>query len=165
MSIEIKVPLLPESISEASVATWYKKVGEAVKRDENLVDLETDKVMLEVPSPTDGVLKEIIKDTGSTVHAQEVIAVIEAASAKESPQTKPATTESKKDEMKPAVTPAFAEKKSSQGSSSASLSPSARRAASQHEVDLSQVTGTGKGGRITRENVLAANSVKQTPSQ
>ncbi len=85
MAIEVKVPLLPESISDATVATWYKKAGDAVTRDENLVDLETDKVMLEVPAPTNGILKEIIKPTGSTVLAQEVIAVIEAVAANAQP--------------------------------------------------------------------------------
>ncbi len=77
MTIEVKVPMLPESISDATVSTWHKKAGDKVSRDENIVDLETDKVMLEVPAPADGVLKEIIKQTGSTVQAQEVIAIIE----------------------------------------------------------------------------------------
>src|SRR5262245_3980769 len=78
MAVEVKVPLLPESITDATVSTWHKKAGDKVARDENIVDLETDKVMLEVPSPTDGIIKEIIKQTGSTVKAQEVIAVIDA---------------------------------------------------------------------------------------
>src|SRR5436190_23729601 len=77
MALEVKVPVLPESVSDATIATWHKQPGDAVKRDENLVDLETDKVVLEVPAPTDGVLKEIVKKTGETVGSQEVIAVIE----------------------------------------------------------------------------------------
>src|SRR5476651_247442 len=81
MAIEVKVPLLPESVSDATVSTWHKKAGDTVKRDENIVDLETDKVMLEVPAPADGVIKEILKPTGSTVQAQDVIAVIEAVAA------------------------------------------------------------------------------------
>src|SRR5205085_8636283 len=81
MAIEVKVPMLPESITDATVSTWHKKAGDRVSRDENIVDLETDKVMLEVPSPIDGVIKEITKQTGSTVQAQEVIAVIDAVAA------------------------------------------------------------------------------------
>jgi 2-oxoglutarate dehydrogenase E2 component (dihydrolipoamide succinyltransferase) len=77
MSLEVKVPVLPESVSDATIATWHKKAGDAVKRDENLVDLETDKVVLEVPSPVDGVLKEIKFETGATVTSQQVIAMIE----------------------------------------------------------------------------------------
>src|SRR5512142_2110758 len=77
MTIEVKVPVLPESVSDATIATWHKKAGDAVKRDENLVDLETDKVVLEVPAPADGVLKEIKQDTGATVTSQQLLAVIE----------------------------------------------------------------------------------------
>jgi 2-oxoglutarate dehydrogenase E2 component (dihydrolipoamide succinyltransferase) len=77
MAIEVKVPVLPESVSDATIATWHKKAGDAVKRDENLLDLETDKVVLEVPSPVDGVLKEIKFAEGATVTSQQVIAVIE----------------------------------------------------------------------------------------
>ncbi|HET7125977.1 MAG TPA: biotin/lipoyl-containing protein, partial [Lysobacter sp.] len=77
MATDIKVPVLPESVSDATIASWHKKVGDAIKRDENLVDLETDKVVLEVPSPTDGVLKEIKFAEGATVTSQQVIAVIE----------------------------------------------------------------------------------------
>ena len=75
MTIEVKVPVLPESVSDATIASWHKKPGDAVKRDENLVDLETDKVVLEVPAPADGVLKEIKQDTGATVTSQQVLAI------------------------------------------------------------------------------------------
>ena len=78
MTIEVKVPVLPESVSDATIATWHKKAGDAVKRDENLVDLETDKVVLEGPSPVDGVLKEIKFAEGATVNSQQIIAVVEA---------------------------------------------------------------------------------------
>ena len=78
MSTEIKVPVLPESVSDATIATWHKKPGDAVSRDENLVDLETDKVVLEVPSPVDGVLKEIKFDSGATVTSEQVLAIVEA---------------------------------------------------------------------------------------
>src|SRR5476651_1150301 len=78
MATEVKVPMLPESVADATISTWHKKVGDTVTRDENLVDLETDKVMLEVPAPADGVIKEILKPTGETVTASQVIAIIEA---------------------------------------------------------------------------------------
>ncbi|RBF29839.1 dihydrolipoamide succinyltransferase, partial [Xanthomonas oryzae pv. oryzae] len=77
MATEVKVPVLPESVSDATIASWHKKPGEAVKRDENLVDLETDKVVLEVPSPVDGVLKEIKFEAGSTVTSNQILAIIE----------------------------------------------------------------------------------------
>ncbi|MFC7521705.1 biotin/lipoyl-containing protein [Xanthomonas populi] len=77
MATEVKVPVLPESVSDATIASWHKKAGEAVKRDENLVDLETDKVVLEVPSPVDGVLKEIKFEAGSTVTSNQILAIIE----------------------------------------------------------------------------------------
>lgn len=156
MAIEVKVPLLPESISDATVSTWHKKVGDKVSRDENLVDLETDKVMLEVPSPSDGIIKEIIKQTGSTVQAQEILAVIEAVDAKT--VSKPAEKEvaEQKEEVKSQKSAETS--KSSSESKNIPLSPSARRAVKEHEVDVSQVTGTGKGGRITKENVMATIS-------
>src|SRR5690349_6402845 len=85
MSTEIKVPVLPESVSDATIATWHKKPGDAVKRDENLVDLETDQVVLEVPSPVDGVLKEIKFETGATVNSEQVIAIVEAGATASAP--------------------------------------------------------------------------------
>lgn len=85
MTIEVKVPVLPESVADATVATWHKKPGDFVKRDENLVDIETDKVMLEVPAPQDGILKEIVKAAGSVVKAEEVIALFEAGAAAPAP--------------------------------------------------------------------------------
>lgn len=161
MATEVKVPMLPESIADATVSTWHKKVGEAVSRDENLVDLETDKVMLEVPSPIDGILKEIKASSGDTVQASQVIAVIEAgkadspkAAAKTDESTKTATksdaSSTKKEETKAATKSADSGEPAAQG-----LSPSARRAAAEHDVEISSVKGTGKGGRITKENVLS----------
>lgn len=143
MSTEVKVPMLPESIADATVATWHKKAGDFVSRDENIVDLETDKVMLEVPAPIDGILKEILKPSGEVVQANQVIAVIEAGAAK---------TESAATATAPAKETTTQATKQSAGS--ATLSPSARRAVAEHDVDVSQVQGTGKGGRITKENVM-----------
>lgn len=154
MAIEVKVPLLPESISDATVATWHKKAGDKVSRDENIVDLETDKVMLEVPAPIDGVIKEITKPAGSTVHAEEVIAVIEAVTADATPSSKAPEVGSKATATTPAAPAAV--KAAAPLPSNAVLSPSVRRAVAEHNVDVSQVTGTGKGGRITKENVIAS---------
>ena len=85
MSIEVKVPVLPESVSDATIAAWHKKPGDAVKRDENLADLETDKVVLEVPAPADGVLKEIKFEVGSTVTSSQLLAIIEEGAAAAAP--------------------------------------------------------------------------------
>ncbi len=147
MTIEVKVPMLPESIADATISTWHKKAGDAVSRDENLMDLETDKVMLEVPSPIDGILKEIIKKTGDTVKANEVVAIVEenAAGAKPKASADNAKTETTKTApAQPAAT------------SSATLSPAVRRTVAEHDIDVSSIKGTGKGGRITKENILAA---------
>ncbi len=149
MSIELKVPVLPESISDATIAKWYKKPGDAIKRDENLVDLETDKVMLELPAPADGILQEILKPEGSVVKAQEVIGKITeggAATVAASAQAaKPAAA--KAEAPKPAVATAAAK-------TSAELSPSVRRASAELNVDASKISGTGKDGRVTKEDVL-----------
>lgn len=147
MAIEVKVPLLPESISDATVSTWHKKAGDRVSRDENIVDLETDKVMLEVPAPSDGIIKEIIKPTGSTVQAQEVIAIIEAVGA----EVKPA-------EVAAPASAAAAAPTAPAKQVTPAAGPAARRAAAEHDVDVANVPGTGKGGRVTKENVLAAVS-------
>lgn len=136
MAIEVKVPLLPESVTDATVSTWHKKAGDRVTRDENIVDLETDKVMLEVPAPSDGVIKEIIKQTGSTVQANEILAIIEAVAAgseEKAPATKPAEVKAPAEakvsvEAKPqkaeTQTPSQAYEPSQ---SNVPLSPSARR--------------------------------------
>lgn len=148
MTIEVKVPLLPESVADATVSTWHKKVGDQVSRDENLVDLETDKVMLEVPAPANGVIKEIMQNTGSTVKANQVIAVIDtSASAAPSPASK----EAAKEASAPAVE-----------SKAAAAGPAARRAAAERDIDVASVKGTGKDGRVTKENVLAATDVNKT---
>lgn len=153
MAIEVKVPLLPESVSDATVSTWHKKAGDSVSRDENIVDLETDKVMLEVPAPVSGILKEIKKATGSTVHAQEVIAIIEEGAAKE---TKEPAKEPVKETKEPTKAQADAKPATvKQQSQAVAAGPSARRAAAEHDVDVTNVPGTGKGGRVTKENVLA----------
>ena len=156
MTIEVKVPMLPESIADATISTWHKKAGDPVSRDENLVDLETDKVMLEVPSPTDGILKEILKPTGETVQANQVIAIIEAGAV-----AKP--TEKSAETTKPTEKTAKVEKAEKTATPTA-LSPSVRRVVAEHEVDVAKVKGTGKGGRITKENVMDAVNHKTSSS-
>lgn len=146
MSIEVKVPVLPESVSDAVIASWHKKVGDAVKRDENLLDLETDKVVLEVPSPTDGVLKEIKFQAGDTVTSQQIVAVIEAgAVAPVAAETPKAAAEA------PNVTPAPS---SAAKADTSELSPAGRRVAEQHSVNPAEVAGTGRGGRVTKEDLV-----------
>ena len=125
MTIEVKVPLLPESISDATVSTWHKKEGDKVSRDENIVDLETDKVMLEVPSPADGIIKKINKSNGSTVQAQEVIAVIDDAAAEAKPEEKLKLKQKLQQKLKHRKQPNQQQRRS--------LSPSARRAVTEHK--------------------------------
>lgn len=149
MSTEVKVPVLPESVSDATIATWHKKAGDAVKRDENLVDLETDKVVLEVPAPVDGVLKEIKFQSGETVNSQQVIAVIEEGAAA------PAPAPAAKEEAK-AAAPAPA--KAEAPKAAAELSPAAQRVATENKVDTSAIAGTGRDGRIIKEDVVNAGS-------
>jgi 2-oxoglutarate dehydrogenase E2 component (dihydrolipoamide succinyltransferase) len=150
MSIEVKVPVLPESVSDATIAAWHKKPGDSVKRDENLVDLETDKVVLEVPAPADGVLKEIKFETGSTVTSQQILAIIEAgavASAAAPTPAKPAAAEAK------AAAPA-APTAAKPASDAAGLSPGARFTAEQNKLDPANVAGTGRGNQVTKEDLV-----------
>jgi 2-oxoglutarate dehydrogenase E2 component (dihydrolipoamide succinyltransferase) len=166
MSIEVKVPVLPESVSDATIASWHKKAGDAVKRDENLVDLETDKVVLEVPSPVDGVLKEIRQQQGDTVNSQQVIAIIEEGAA--APAPTPAAEAPKA--AAPAPAPAAAAPKAS-GKGTEDLSPAGLRVATEEKIDPSKVAGTGRDGRVTKEDLVnygksggaSAAAAKPTP--
>lgn len=125
MTIEIRVPELPESVADATVGNWHKSPGESVKAGESLVDIETDKVVLEVPAPTDGVLTRILVERGNRVLARQLLAELQAGVV--------TTTDSGKD--------------------ADILTPSVRRLLAEQEVDPSQLVGTGKGGRITREDI------------
>ncbi|MBS0431107.1 MAG: 2-oxoglutarate dehydrogenase complex dihydrolipoyllysine-residue succinyltransferase, partial [Proteobacteria bacterium] len=151
---------LPESVSDATIASWHKNPGDAIKRDENLVDLETDKVVLEVPAPADGVLKEIRARQGDTVGSQDVIAVIEEGAAKPAPaETKQAEPAAQKPEGKPTPAPQPAPAATQTGSRAATtgesnLSPSARRMASEEKIDTSKVEGTGRSGQVTKEDLV-----------
>jgi 2-oxoglutarate dehydrogenase E2 component (dihydrolipoamide succinyltransferase) len=156
MTLEVKVPVLPESVSDATIASWHKKPGDAVKRDENLVDLETDKVVLEVPAPADGVLKEIRKDTGATVTSQEILAVIEEGAAAAAPAgvanaeaPKPATSAAA-----PASSPQPSALSPASSAKAVDLSPAGQRVATENKIDPSQVGGTGRGGQVTKEDLV-----------
>ncbi|TAA07219.1 dihydrolipoyllysine-residue succinyltransferase [Pseudoxanthomonas winnipegensis] len=159
MATEVKVPVLPESVSDATIASWHKKAGEAVKRDENLVDLETDKVVLEVPSPVDGVLKEIKFAEGDTVTSSQVLAIIEEGATAQAAPAKPA-----EEEVKPAAKPEAPAKAQAPAPAKAeapkaaagtdNLPPGARFTAITQGVDPAQVEGTGRRGAVTKEDIV-----------
>jgi len=145
--VEIKVPVLPESVADATIATWHVKTGEAVTRDQVLVDIETDKVVLEVVAQADGVMGEIIHDTGATVTAEEVIGKMEAGGA---PAAKKDDAPAKKEDSKPEAAASDAK---SDDSNDDALSPSVRRMIAEKGLDASKIKGTGKNGRVTKEDV------------
>ena len=150
MKIEVKVPQLPESVAEATLVSWHRKAGQAVRRDENLIDIETDKVVLELPSPGDGVLVEVLKGDGATVTSNDVIAVIdtEAKAAEAAPAAAPA---------KKAAAPAAAKAAASAPASPAAAAlPAARKMLAEQGMSAGDVAGTGRGGRVTKGDVLAA---------
>lgn len=142
MSIEVKAPVFPESVADGTIATWHKQPGEAVKRDELLVDIETDKVVLEVVAQSDGVIKEILKAEGDTILSAEVVAIFEKGAA----GTEPATDE------KPAAQ--VSETNTDSDAEDMKVNPAARKLAEEKGVSLSEVKATGKDGRITKEDVL-----------
>ncbi|MGB1245162.1 MAG: biotin/lipoyl-containing protein, partial [Porticoccaceae bacterium] len=137
MAIEIKAPTFPESVQEGTVATWHKNVGDSVTRDELIVDIETDKVVLEVVAPATGTLTEVLKGEDDLVQSNEVIARIEEGEA-----------------TQPAAAPAAKKPEPDVQVADALVNPAAKKLADERGIDLSQVTGTGKGGRITKEDVV-----------
>lgn len=140
MTIEIKAPTFPESVQDGTVATWHKKPGEAVSRDELIVDIETDKVVLEVVAPADGSISEILKQQGDVVLSNEVIAYFVAgAGAAAAPAAAPAS----------AAAPAAA---------SAPVNPAAKKLAAEKGLDTASIAGSGKDGRVLKEDVLAASA-------
>lgn len=152
MAIEIKAPTFPESVADGTVATWHKQPGDAVKRDELIVDIETDKVVLEVLATADGVLGAIVKGEGDTVLSDEVLgSIVEggAAAAAAAPAAAPAAAA-------PAAVAADA------GEDDPVAAPAARKLAEENGIDLATVAGTGKGGRITKEDVVAAVANKKS---
>ena len=149
MTIEVKVPILPESVADATVTTWYKQVGDAVSIDENIVDIETEKVVLEVPSTVDGVIKEILVEEGATVGEQEIIAIIEEGAAAPAPQAEAAPA---------ASAPAAAAETNDDDADK--LSPAVRKLLADNSLDASAIKGTGKNGRLLKEDVLNAIKAK-----
>ncbi|WP_145559672.1 2-oxoglutarate dehydrogenase complex dihydrolipoyllysine-residue succinyltransferase [Yersinia mollaretii] len=144
-SVDINVPDLPESVADGSVATWHKKPGDSVKRDEVLVEIETDKVILEVPASQDGILDAILEDEGATVTSRQVLGRIRPSDSSGKPtEEKSQSTES---------TPAQRQTASLEEESNDSLSPAIRRLIAEHDLDATAIKGSGVGGRITREDV------------
>ncbi len=150
MSIEIKVPPLPESVSDATLVSWHKKAGDAVSRDENLVDLETDKIVLEVPAPSSGTLQEIKIADGATVTSGQVLAILlEGEGAAAQP-----VANAEADPV-PEAQPEVPEPAAAKSAESAhKLSPAVRRLLDEHDLDATIVVGTGKDGRITKADVM-----------
>ena len=160
MLVEVKIPQLSESVSEATLLTWHKKPGDYVQRDENLIDLETDKVVLELPAPESGVLARIVKGDGGTVTSNEVIATIDtdakpAAGAATAPVVaKTASAAPSAAASKPAPALRAVEVPGAKAGEPIAM-PAARKLAAEKGVDLAAVGGTGRGGRITKEDVVA----------
>ena len=150
MTIEIKAPTLPESVPDGTIATWYKKVGDAVSRDELLVDIETDKVVIEVVAPADGVLKDILKDVGETIVSNQAIANIQPGSAKQEKESAP--------ESVPAMD--AVEQKSAEVVETI-VSPAAKKLIEENDLNTDQISGSGKGGRVTKEDVLSTLEATQ----
>ena len=151
MLIEVKVPQLSESVSEATLLAWHKKPGEAVKRDENLIDIETDKVVLELPAPADGVLVAILKGDKGIVIAGEIIARIDT-------EGKASVVESKKEEVKEQKA------KAAPAAATPAVMPSAQKIAAEKGIDTSKIQGTGRDGRVTKGDVIAPQVQAQAPA-
>ncbi|GAA0786145.1 2-oxoglutarate dehydrogenase complex dihydrolipoyllysine-residue succinyltransferase [Marinobacterium sediminicola] len=149
MSIDIKAPTFPESVADGTVATWHKQPGEACSADELIVDIETDKVVLEVVAPADGVIKEIVKGEGDTVLSEEVIAIFEAGAAASAPAAAPAA--------EAAAAPA-----AEVTTDADKVGPAARKLIEENGLDAAQIPGTGKNGGITKEDVQ--NFLKNKPA-
>lgn len=154
MSVEIKTPAFAESISEGTVGAWHKNVGEAVRRDDVLVDIETDKVVIEIFAPADGVLTEILKAEGEVVEAEDLLARLSEAEEEPAGEPPPSSGE-------PAQTPTAASAESAAPRSS----PAARKLAAESNVDLAQVEGTGRDGRVTKADILRSRSTADTAAQ
>jgi len=148
MAIEIKAPTFPESVADGTVATWHKKPGDAVKRDELIVDIETDKVVIEVLAEADGVLAQIIKNEGDTVLSNELLGTLSEGAAA------PAPAVAAQAAAPTAAAPAVA-------GDEQILSPAARKIAEENGIDANSIAGTGKGGRVTKEDVVAAVEAKK----
>lgn len=156
MSIEVKVPQLPESVSDATLVAWHKNAGDPVGRDENLVDLETDKVVLEVPAPTSGVIKEIRVQNGATVTSGQVLAILEAG------EGAAAMKPSAQAVSPPQPSPASGGGQGGGAAAAAKLAPSAKRMVEEHKLDAGQIAGSGRDGRISKGDVIQHMAGKET---
>jgi 2-oxoglutarate dehydrogenase E2 component (dihydrolipoamide succinyltransferase) len=163
MSTEIRVPQLPESVADATLVAWHKQPGDAIKRDENLADLETDKVVLEVPAPANGVVREIRVQSGAVVKSGQVLAVIEeGAAAASAAAAKPAAPAVKPAAPAPKQTPASKPAKAAPaaipgadgGKDAGKLSPSVRRLVEENHLDPAVISGSGREGRLTKSDVV-----------
>jgi 2-oxoglutarate dehydrogenase E2 component (dihydrolipoamide succinyltransferase) len=152
MGIEVRVPTLPESVSDATLITWHKKAGDPVKREETLVDIETDKVVFEVPAPDNGVLAEVRRDNGATVGSNEVIAIIEPSAALTA-DVKAASEPPRQPENVVAMASAAA-RVPPPTEAVTGLSPAVRHLVSEHQLDPAAIAATGKDGRLTKADVL-----------
>jgi 2-oxoglutarate dehydrogenase E2 component (dihydrolipoamide succinyltransferase) len=170
MLVEVKVPALSESIADATLLAWHKKEGDFVSRDENLIDIETDKVVLELPAPQAGVLTRVLKKDGETVLSNEVIAMIDTEAAR------PAQKQASKKESAPkaAAVNATAPAEKSAGvaaiaqgqtlEAQATLSPAARKLVEEQRLDPAEIAGSGRGGRVTKQDVVSYLDKSVTPS-
>jgi 2-oxoglutarate dehydrogenase E2 component (dihydrolipoamide succinyltransferase) len=173
MTIEVRVPQLPESVADATLVSWHKKPGDSVVRDENLVDLETDKVVLEVPAPTAGILKEIRLSDGTTVTSGQVLAIIEEGAAAVPGASAPAilaassgaTAAAKDTVAKGAVAKDGAKPDAvKQDTAGGKLSPAAKRVAEENKVDPKTVAGSGRDGRVSKSDVVNYLTTKDAAS-
>ncbi|HYH42556.1 MAG TPA: 2-oxoglutarate dehydrogenase complex dihydrolipoyllysine-residue succinyltransferase [Burkholderiales bacterium] len=162
MLIEVKVPQLSESVAEATLLSWHKQAGQFVNRDENLVDIETDKVVLETPAPQSGVLTKIIKGDGGTVTSNEIIAQIDTEAAQPAADTAPAGA---KPAAKPAAAAPAAKSAGKAASQGASAMPAAQKLAAEKQVDTAAIPGTGRGGRVTKGDVQQALAGQQNAAE
>jgi 2-oxoglutarate dehydrogenase E2 component (dihydrolipoamide succinyltransferase) len=160
MTIEVRVPQLPESVADATIVSWHKKPGDAVARDENLVDLETDKVVLEVPAPTAGVLKEIKLSDGTTVTSGQVLAVIEPGAAAMPGASAPAIMAASGGAAAAGGAISAARDAAKPDSAAAKLSPAAKRVVEENKVDPKAVAGSGRDGRVSKSDVVNYLSAK-----
>lgn len=151
MLIEVHVPQLPESVSEATLLVWKKKIGEAIERDETLIELETDKVVLEIPAPQKGVLSRIVFQAGDTVTSGQVIAIIDTeAAAKEGESTSAHTKPQEAPKQEQVASP-----KNEAAAERAFAMPAAKKVAADNQVEINQLAGSGRGGRVLKEDVIA----------
>src|ERR1700682_5154515 len=165
MTIEVRVPQLPESWADATLVSWHKKPGDALARDENLVDLETDKVVLEVPAPAAGILKEIKLSDGTTVTSGQLLAVIEGGATAVPGASAPAIMAAPSGVTTSAQEASAAKPPVSGAPAAAKLSPAAKRVVEENKLDPGAVSGSGRDGRVSKSDVVNYLSAKDATPQ